>query len=464
MSVERVKIAVQHGSLEQADAPVMVGHYENDLIASAEAFLDRCLKGALSERLSIGVYAGRLPSTEIILQEHAKPCGAVVLGLGEPGQLDQKQLFEAYLHAFTRYALSYTTHDSHHLSTILIGSKTLSLALCLQALLQAVEQSNRLLAKEGCSQLKRLDIFEIDAYTALECSDVLYQWQQAGQHNYQLELALESLPPDVLHHSRLSSPINQSSIWWQPIALEQPASGMPPVIEDLPKIRQSPIPKYLLLQVNEHSATSAWEVLLVDKQVLGEYAAVVRQFDDVPMRAVTVPNAYPQALWLEQTSSDFASLQWQCTTAKTAERALCALYANESLVWHWQGEVQASPSGCELVFDNQVITIEQLMQLPYCPELICLDLSEVSLTVGFVQMIKHYLQWGVKALVFNTQVISAKSRQQFFSVLYEQLLAGEMWGVAVQQARQQLAQFDDQAWVFQAYGQADYRLAPKQAT
>lgn len=460
MSTQHFSIAVRHESLAKASTPVMVGHYENDVIASAEAFLDQCLSGSLSERLAVGLYAGRLPSTELVLQANANPRGAVVLGLGVWGKLNKSQLFEAYLHAFTRYALDHTHIESHQLSTVLIGVQALPLASCLEVLLDAIAQSNQLLAKERRSQLSHLDIFEIDAYTALECSDVLYRWQQDGRQVYQLQHTLDALPYEALRNQILSRS-DHNAIWWQPLELTETASGEPPVIEDLPKQWQNHIPKHITLQVNEQSAMSAWEVLLVDQQTLGEYAAVVRQFHDVPVLSTHIPKVCPQVLWLGQEAPTISSLQWQGKSAKTAESALCALYENDAQVWHWQGGMQMTSAGCQLVLDQQVVMLEQLTQLPYCPELLCLSLSKIELSADLIVMLKRYLQWGVKALVLNTQPVSDESQQCFYQALYGQLLAGEMWGVAVQKARQQLAKQDDHAWVFQAYGQPDYCLTSK---
>lgn len=84
-----LKVSIRHGDLAYAKHPVVVGHYHGDTIVSAEAALDERLQGALSKRLQLGLYPGRLNSHAIFLNTdpEAKPVGAVVVGLGQVGEL-----------------------------------------------------------------------------------------------------------------------------------------------------------------------------------------------------------------------------------------------------------------------------------------------------------------------------------------------------------------------------------------
>lgn len=55
-----IEVTLTHGDLAYARHPVLVGHYLGDTIISAEKALDQRLGGALSERLQLGLYPGRL--------------------------------------------------------------------------------------------------------------------------------------------------------------------------------------------------------------------------------------------------------------------------------------------------------------------------------------------------------------------------------------------------------------------
>ena len=47
-----IEISIRHGNLAYARHPVVVGHYEGYAVVSAEAVLDRHLRGALTRTLT----------------------------------------------------------------------------------------------------------------------------------------------------------------------------------------------------------------------------------------------------------------------------------------------------------------------------------------------------------------------------------------------------------------------------
>ncbi|MFN9545599.1 MAG: CHAT domain-containing protein [Cyanobacteriota bacterium] len=93
--------------------PVMVGHYEADAIAAAEALIDRDLvAGELSSRNRLGLYAGpRGTATVVLMTTSARELreggcrGAVVIGLGTMGELSTVALTEAVRVGTLRYLL-----------------------------------------------------------------------------------------------------------------------------------------------------------------------------------------------------------------------------------------------------------------------------------------------------------------------------------------------------------------------
>ncbi len=100
-----IKVWVSHGHLRQASFPVMVGHYQEDMIVSAEKELDKQLERRLTQRFHMGVYPGRVGTVEIVLARNASPPGAVVIGLGEVGELTPEKLRRGVSTAIVRYAL-----------------------------------------------------------------------------------------------------------------------------------------------------------------------------------------------------------------------------------------------------------------------------------------------------------------------------------------------------------------------
>jgi hypothetical protein len=108
-----LRVSCQAMDLRYVDHPLMVGHYENDSIAAAEALLDRdIVAGELSSRRRLGLYAGpRGSSTVVLLPPSARErgrgsCrGAVVIGLGPMGDLSTLALTEAVRVGTLRYLL-----------------------------------------------------------------------------------------------------------------------------------------------------------------------------------------------------------------------------------------------------------------------------------------------------------------------------------------------------------------------
>ncbi|MFN7677701.1 MAG: esterase/lipase family protein, partial [Cyanobacteriota bacterium] len=93
--------------------PVMVGHYENDPIAAAEAIVDRdIVAGELTSRNQLGLYAGPRGTSTVVLMtgsgregRKGPSRGAVVIGLGKLGELSAIAVTEAVRVGTLRYLL-----------------------------------------------------------------------------------------------------------------------------------------------------------------------------------------------------------------------------------------------------------------------------------------------------------------------------------------------------------------------
>ena len=102
-----VRVSVRHGNLAYARYPVLVGHYQDDSIVNAERDLDERLDGALTRRMGLGLYPGRLGTYALCLHERpqGKPAGALVIGLGQVGGLAPGLLEAGIRDALLDYAL-----------------------------------------------------------------------------------------------------------------------------------------------------------------------------------------------------------------------------------------------------------------------------------------------------------------------------------------------------------------------
>lgn len=110
----KIQVSVRHGNLAFAGHPVLVGHYKGDTIISAEAYLDRTLDKRLSNRHRRRIYPGDDDTAEVFLnpeweesqRSDGKPPGAIVIGLGEVGQLSAGRLLRAVSRGVRSYILS----------------------------------------------------------------------------------------------------------------------------------------------------------------------------------------------------------------------------------------------------------------------------------------------------------------------------------------------------------------------
>ncbi len=155
----RLEVSVQAKDLRFLVQPVMVGHYERDSIAGPQRLIDsELLDGELSQRHSLGLYAGPLGTATVVLRipnevERARGSlrGAVVTGLGPyDGGMSVSTLTEAVRAGALRYLLQLIdvlgkAEREVSLSTLLLGynsSANLTVEASIEALVRGVMEAN----------------------------------------------------------------------------------------------------------------------------------------------------------------------------------------------------------------------------------------------------------------------------------------------------------------------------------
>ncbi len=103
----KITVSITHGDLGYARHPVIVGHYAGDPIVGAEDYLDMALDGRLRERHRLWLYPGYIGTCEVVLNpdRYGKPAGAIVIGLGQVGELSPGGLQAAITLASLQYAI-----------------------------------------------------------------------------------------------------------------------------------------------------------------------------------------------------------------------------------------------------------------------------------------------------------------------------------------------------------------------
>lgn len=174
---DRCRVTIKHGDLRLQPGTIAVGHYRDAPLMSAECALDVVLDERLSRHRVLDIYPGALKTAELFrgAATGVGPDGALVIGLGQFGELGRAKLEATLTQGFLRYAMR--IHDEHlsdhGLSSLLIGHRDSLLTVrdCVQALLEAIRHTNtRLPRGQGISDLTILELYED---TAVEAAEVL---------------------------------------------------------------------------------------------------------------------------------------------------------------------------------------------------------------------------------------------------------------------------------------------------
>lgn len=229
--VPTIQVSLHHGDLAYAQHPVLVGHYLGDTIISAEKALDIRLKQALSNRLQLGLYPGQLGTHAMFFNDKAdgKPSGAVVIGLGQVGELSPGLLAKSVRDALLDYALRIaqwpddrfgpsTSVRSAPISCLLVGSGAGGMTVhdSVDAILRGATTANaklvaaRMEAKVIIDRIEFLELFEDVAIAAAEALDsVLSDGQLAMEAVWQKRTIEEG-------EGRLSRVrCDDAPDWWQ---------------------------------------------------------------------------------------------------------------------------------------------------------------------------------------------------------------------------------------------------------
>jgi len=223
LSTARTRLRVTHANLAFNRYPLMVGHYAGDALHGAEKGLDTRLGGRLQRRWTFGIYPGPLNSSDVILDDDNAP-GAIIVGLGDPGQITLGALADTLGQALLRYAAARMDQApgeraSLTISTVLIGAGSggLPLPACVEALLRAIERAQAALGDGGFQEVEIIELYE----------------DRAVQIFREIARRLDNPPADPfdmdgeVHHGeggkrRLPE---EDEDWWQPMTIRTEMSG-----------------------------------------------------------------------------------------------------------------------------------------------------------------------------------------------------------------------------------------------
>ena len=246
----RLEVTVKAMDLRFVDQPLMVGHYEQDPIAGPQALVDReLLAGDLSERHSLGLYAGPRGTAVVVLrvpgeQERlrGRVHGAVVTGLGAyDGALSLSNLTESVRAGALRYLLQIIdvlgkADREVSLATLLIGynsSANLTIPASVEALVRGVTEANARFFETTRLNIRiaRLDIVELYLDTAITAAYALRQLAprleaHAERQGARLVCRGELVRGDGVRQRLLD---RGASVYWPRLIVTDADAGLPPM-------------------------------------------------------------------------------------------------------------------------------------------------------------------------------------------------------------------------------------------
>ncbi|MBK9151099.1 MAG: CHAT domain-containing protein [Saprospiraceae bacterium] len=219
--IPEINVHVLNADLKYAYYPVMVGHFENDGIMSAEKALDGYLGNKLSDRHRLGFYPGKIGESEIPFQRDSIPKGALVVGLGSQDELTQYRLALSIEKAIIRYAFffrdNYTMTDikqqSIGISSMLIGSNYAGLPLMdsIRSIIQGVTNANKKLLgmNNGLLIIREIQFVDFWEDMAQGTQKLLYKLRDNAP-----ELALHVKPLKEDHGKKRRLSLQDNASWW----------------------------------------------------------------------------------------------------------------------------------------------------------------------------------------------------------------------------------------------------------
>ncbi len=154
-----LNVAVINADLKVSRYPVMLGHFNNDGVHSAEKALDNYLNGRLMQRYDMGYYPGKIGESEVFFNLNTNPRGAIVCGLGNSQELTHYLLAKTVEMAALKYAMfmrdNYTLAKAKSyaegISFILMGTGygRLQIEDSIKGILLGVSSANRFIKEHG---------------------------------------------------------------------------------------------------------------------------------------------------------------------------------------------------------------------------------------------------------------------------------------------------------------------------
>ena len=218
-----IKVVVKNGHLRYATYPILVGHFKDDGIVSAEYVIDSMLNNKLSEREEFGLYPGDIGTNLVHLEDQMHDIGVVVVGLDSVENLTPFKLSETIELGCLEYIFSVCKHENKNghdkigISTLLVGSDYANLSLnnSINAILEGIINANKKVQNMG-TNLPIIDEIEFIELYKDKADETFFTLNQIQKRNSFYHIELQH-PLERVDGARSFLPLNSQKEWWRRI-------------------------------------------------------------------------------------------------------------------------------------------------------------------------------------------------------------------------------------------------------
>ena len=228
-----IKITMSNGDLGYSLFPLLSGHFYKDGIMSAEKVLDNCFNGMLREKHALGLYPGSIGTSEILLSYNTSPKGAIIVGLGEPGELNGYQLELTVTQSVSKYLLELRDFEALNkeefntifqsgigISALIVGGGYggLSIESSLKSIIIGIKKANSSIEGLNNPALRKIENIEFIELYEDRCLQAFYTLKklEADQH---LNIVLPYNKIKKLPGTRKRVPLDYQQDWWQRVSV-----------------------------------------------------------------------------------------------------------------------------------------------------------------------------------------------------------------------------------------------------
>lgn len=230
-----IRVNVSHGNLKYAKYPVVAGHFQYDAILTSESVIDKQLKGELSRLLRLGLYPGPIGTNQVVLAEENLGNnfqGAIIVGLGIPGELSAFQLMTSIEKGVSRFlTLRNQCKNNASSNQDLVGVSVISIANAygglstdssIRAIIQGIQRANRniqLYYEEKIKGVEEIEIIELFDDKALSLLKSVQRLQTSESKEFNIVYQGKGLSSKLGKMWRI--PYDNSSDWWTRISVSE---------------------------------------------------------------------------------------------------------------------------------------------------------------------------------------------------------------------------------------------------